>query len=84
MGRVSLSSLKMVIFYWAKTFLIYNRKKVLLVAYNEVALQVYADTTKCMFVSCEQNVGQDDNIKAANNKWFKSQAKFTYLGTTLT
>jgi hypothetical protein len=49
-----------------------KQKKVLLVAYKEVGLQVYAATTKCKFVSCEQNVGQGDNIKAANNKSFKS------------
>jgi len=35
-----------------------------------------------VFVSCEQNVGQDDSITAANNKSFKIVAKFTYLNDT--
>jgi hypothetical protein len=48
----------------------------------EFGLQVYTDTAKCMFVSCEQKVEQDDNIKAANNKSFKIVAKFTYWNDT--
>lgn len=43
---------------------------------------MYTDTTECMFVSCEQNVGQDDNITAANNGSFKSVAKFTHWNDT--
>lgn len=43
---------------------------------------MYRDTAKCVFVSCEQNVGQDDNITAANNKSFKCVAKFTYWNDT--
>jgi hypothetical protein len=49
-------------------FIKVQKTDVLLVTCKEVGLQIYADTTKCMFVSCEQNVGQDDNINSANNK----------------
>jgi hypothetical protein len=50
---------------------------------EEVGLQVYINTTEFMFVSYEQNVGRD-SIKVANNKSFKSVAKFTYFGKILT
>jgi hypothetical protein len=62
----------------------HNIKKTdsLLVDCKEVCLQLYTDTAKCMVASGEQNVGQDDNITAANNKSFKTVAKFTYWNDT--
>lgn len=82
MGHISLSSLMMVILYWARTCIIQKKTDAFLVACKEAGSQVYTDTANCVFVSCEQNVGQDDSITAANNKSFKIVAKFTYLNDT--
>jgi len=61
-----------------------EKTSALLVTCKEVVLQVCTDTTECMFLSCDKNVGQDDNITTANNKSFKSVAEFSYWNDTNT
>jgi hypothetical protein len=43
---------------------------------KEVGLEVYAERTKYMLLSCHQNAGQNHDIKTAN--------RFIYLGMTVT
>jgi effector-binding domain-containing protein len=45
-------------------------------------LEVNAEKTKYMFMSCKQNTGQNHNIKTAN-KSLEIEAKFKYLHITL-
>jgi hypothetical protein len=49
----------------------------------EVGLEVNAEKTKYMLLSCQQNEGQNHNIKTAN-KSFENMAQFRYLGMTVT
>jgi hypothetical protein len=50
---------------------------------RDVGLEINAEKTKYMIMSCYQNTGQIQNIRIANES-FESVAKFKYLGTTLT
>jgi hypothetical protein len=50
---------------------------------NKVGLEVNADKTKCMFMSCHQTTGQNHYIKVSN-KSFEKVAQFKYLGMTKT
>jgi sorting nexin-29 len=52
-------------------------------ASREVGLEVNAEKTKYMLMSCHQNAGQNHYIKKAN-RCFENAAKFKYLGTTVT
>jgi hypothetical protein len=60
-----------------------KNKEALLVASNEIGLDVHAENTKYMVMSRNQNAGQNHNIKV-DNKFFKRVEQFKYLGTTLT
>jgi hypothetical protein len=42
-----------------------------------------AEKTKYMVMSCQQNPGQNQNMRTADES-FENVAKFKYLGTTLT
>jgi sorting nexin-29 len=55
----------------------------LVVASKEYGLEVNAEKTKYMFMSCDQNAGQNHNIKI-DKKSFEMVEEFKYLGTTLT
>jgi hypothetical protein len=56
----------------------YCKKKVILVASAELSIEVNAEKTKKVFISCEQNGGHHLNIGT-----FESVTKSIYLGTTL-
>jgi hypothetical protein len=55
----------------------------LLGASRDVGLEINAEKTKCMIMSCYPNSGQNQNIRIGN-ELFENVAKFKYLGTTLT
>ena len=55
----------------------------LIVASNEIALEVNADKTKYMVISGHRNVGRSYSMKVDNSS-FERVEEFKYLGTTLT
>jgi hypothetical protein len=55
----------------------------LLVASRDVGLEINAEKTKYMIMSCHPNSGQNQSIRISNES-FENLAKFRYLGTTLT
>jgi hypothetical protein len=55
----------------------------LLVASKEIGLEVNSDNTKYMFMSRDQNAGQNQNIKIGNS-FSEMVEELKYLGTTLT
>jgi hypothetical protein len=52
-------------------------------ASRDVGLEINAEKTKYMIMSCHPNSGQYQNIRIANES-FENVATFKYLGTTLT
>jgi hypothetical protein len=56
--------------------------KALLGTGKKVGLEANAEKTKCIFMFCEKNAGQNYNIKTANTA-FEHEAKFRCLETTL-
>ena len=59
-----------------------NNGETWLVAGKEVGLKVNVDKSMYMFMSCEQDTGQNWNIKTGNQS-FENVEKFKYLGTAL-
>jgi hypothetical protein len=55
----------------------------LIVASKEIGLEVYADKTKYMVMSRDQNAGQNHSMKI-HNSYFERVEEFKYLGITLT
>jgi hypothetical protein len=55
----------------------------LLEASRDIGLEINAEKTKYMVMSCYPNSGQNQNIRIANES-FENVAKFKYLRTTLT
>jgi hypothetical protein len=51
----------------------------LLEASRDVGLEINAEKTKYMIMSCHPNSGQNQNIRTANES-FENVAKFKYLG----
>jgi hypothetical protein len=52
-------------------------------ASRDIGLEINAEKTKYMIMSCHPNSGQNQNIRIAN-ELFENVAKFKYLGTILT
>jgi hypothetical protein len=60
-----------------------ENKETHLGASRDVGLEINAEKTKYMIMSCHQNSGQNKNIRTTN-ELFKNVAIFKYLGMTLT
>jgi hypothetical protein len=52
-------------------------------ASKEAGVEVNAEKTKYMLLSCHQNAGQNHDIKMPNRS-FENLSQFKYLGTTVT
>jgi hypothetical protein len=55
--------------------------EILLEASGDIGLEINAEKTKYMIMSCYQNSGQNQNIRIGNDS-FENVAKFKYLGMT--
>jgi hypothetical protein len=60
-----------------------ENSETLLEASRDVGLEINAQKTKYMIMSCHSNSGQNQNIRIANES-FENVTKFKYLETTLT
>jgi hypothetical protein len=60
-----------------------EKAETLLEADRDIGLEINAEKTKYMIMSRHPNLGQDQNIRIANES-FENWAKFKYLGATLT
>jgi hypothetical protein len=60
-----------------------ENSETLLEASRDIGVEVNAEETKYMIMSCHPNSGQNQNIRTANESSEKV-AKFKYLGMTLT
>jgi hypothetical protein len=52
-------------------------------ASKEFGIEVNAEKTKCVLLSCHQNAGQNYDIKI-DNRSFENVAQLRYFGTTVT
>jgi hypothetical protein len=60
-----------------------ENKETLLEASRDIGLEINAEKTKYMIMSCHQNSGKKQNIRIANES-FENVATFKYLGMILT
>jgi hypothetical protein len=62
---------------------IMKNTETLIDASKEVGLEINIDETKCMLLSCHQNVGRNRDIKITNRS-FENVSQFKYLGMAVT
>jgi hypothetical protein len=60
-----------------------ENSEILLEATRDIGLEINTEKTKYMIMSRHTNSGQNQNIRTVNES-FEKEAKFKYLGTTLT
>jgi hypothetical protein len=60
-----------------------EKTKALLEASRDIGLEINAEKTKYMVMSCHPDLGQNHNI-SIDNKLFENVARFKYLGIMLT
>jgi hypothetical protein len=60
-----------------------HQREALLEASRDIGIEINAEKTKYMIMSCHPNSGQNQNIRRANDS-FENVATFKYLGMTLT
>jgi hypothetical protein len=60
-----------------------ENKETLLEASKDIGLEINAEKTEYMIMSCHPNLGQNENIRIANESC-ENVAKFKYLGMMLT
>ena len=70
--------------YWAEAYILSRKKKTeaLVVASKKTGLEVYADKSKYMVMSRDQNAGRSHSIKT-DNSFFERVEQFKYMGTNL-
>jgi hypothetical protein len=74
----------MILICWAVVLnTIKENTETLLEASKDVCLEMYAEKTKYMIMSHQQNSGHNQNTRIAN-ELFENVAKFKHMGTTLT
>jgi hypothetical protein len=66
-----------------RVYTIKENTETLLETSRDIGLEINAEKTKYMIMSCYPNSGQNQNIRIAKES-FENVAKFKYLGTTLT
>jgi hypothetical protein len=72
-----------ILIFWTITNTIKENTETLLGASRDVGLEINAERTKYMIMSRHPNLGQNQNIRTANES-FENVATFKYLGTILT
>jgi hypothetical protein len=60
-----------------------ERTETLLGVIRNVGLEINAEKTKYMIISCHHKSGQNHNIRRIANESFENMATFKYLGMTL-
>ena len=71
----------MLVYYWKYTYCT-EKTEASAVICKEASQEVHADRTKCVYMYCVQNAGQNHNVKVGNKSCL-NVVKFIYLGRTL-
>jgi len=66
------------LFISGSIYTVHKNKGASAVSSNEASQAVSADRMKCVYMSCEQNAGQNYNIKIGS-KYCENVVKFGYL-----
>src|SRR5215470_8129366 len=83
MVRISFSYVDDVNILGGSIHTVKENSEALVVATEEIGLEVNADKTKYMVMSRDRNAGRDDSVKIDNSS-IERVEEFKYLGTTLT